>query len=912
MKQIRHRLSAAAGAIILIMVLLLSAPLPAYAGDTTLVIHYHRYDKVYEGWNFWVWPEHGDGDAYGFTGTDDYGPYAEIKLDSAPSSVGIRVRLNEWEKNDIEADRYIDVNRGSDGAPHIYLLQGDETIYYDKNDVDLSPRFLSASFTTASEIEFTVTEPVDSSGDGEAARYRVTDEKGVRYPIMKIWSKDGGETASASVILEENLDLGKGYTLERDGYGSIPVSVGAAFSTPEFEAAYTYRGNDLGAVYGRTSTVFRVYAPTASKVSLNLYADGLAGDKLSERPMDKDQYGTWTATVDGDLNGTYYTYTAVTSSGTNEAVDPYAKAAGANGTRGMVIDLDATDPKGWEEDKKPEFLQMTDAVIYELHVRDLSSDLSSGIVNTGKFLEFTENGTKNRAGLPTGIDHMKELGITHLHLLPSFDYASVDETKSDTPQFNWGYDPLNYNVPEGSYSTDPYHGEVRVREMKQAVQSLHRNGIRVVMDVVYNHTAATADSNFNRLVPDYYYRKDGNGFSNGSACGNETASDRSMVRKFIVDSVVYWAKEYHIDGFRFDLMALHDIETMNEVRKALDTVDPTILIYGEGWKGGDSTLPETEQALKAHISRMEGIAAFSDDLRDGIKGSVFDAGERGYVSGAAGLEETIKFGVVAATNHPQVDYGMVNYSDAPWAKSPDQCVNYASAHDNLALWDKLASSNPEDTETDRVRMNKLSAAIVLTSQGIPFFQAGEEMLRSKTGEDGSFVDNSYQSSDFVNRIQWDNKTVYEEVFNYYRGLIAFRKKHPSLRMTGTKDIAANLVFEDHAPAGVVAYRITGKPNGETADGIYVIHNANKEAVAMTLPAGDWKVYVNGEKAGTEAIAAIKGGSKGAEVSVAPISTLVLVQEKSGLLNIGIPIAAGAVLAAILAAGALFINNRKKI
>lgn len=911
MKRMKHKWLTVAGTIILIMVFSLLTPLHVYAQENTLVIHYHRFDKTYEGWNIWAWPKNGDGNAYYFTDVDDFGPYTEIKLDEATSSVGIRVRLNEWEKNDIENDRYIDLNRELNGPLHIYLLQGDESIYYNKNDVDLSPQFLSASFVSASEIEFNVTESVDSSAEGEAARYSVTDDKGVTYPIMKIQSKDEGETTSASVILEENLDLGKRYTLERDGYGSIPISAAAAFSSSDFEAAYTYKGDDLGAVYSKTSTAFRVYAPTASEVSLNLYSNGLDGDKISERSMTKDEYGTWTVNVNGDLNGTYYTYTAVTSLGINEAVDPYAKAVGANGKRGMVIDLDATDPEGWEEDKKPEFIQMTDAIVYELHVRDLSSDSSSGIVNTGKFLEFTETETKNGSGLSTGVDHMKELGITHLHLLPSFDYASVDETKPDIPQFNWGYDPVNYNVPEGSYSTDPYHGEVRIKEMKQAVQSLHENGIRVVMDVVYNHTAATADSNFNKLVPDYYYRKDESGFSNGSACGNETASDHSMVRKFIVDSVVYWAEEYHIDGFRFDLMALHDIETMNEVRKALDAIDPSILIYGEGWKGGESTLPEEEQALKTNVSQMEGIAVFSDDLRDGIKGSVFDAKDKGFVSGAIGLEETIKFGVVAATNHPQVNYKMVNYSDAPWAKSPNQCINYASAHDNLTLWDKLASSNLEDSEEDRMKMNKLSASIILTSQGIPFFQAGEEILRTKTEEDSSFVENSYQSSDFVNRIQWDNKTDYEEIFNYYKGLIAFRKKHPSLRLSDTKDIAANLVFEENAPTGVVAYSITGKPNGETADGIYVIHNANKEAVKMRIPTGVWNVYVNGEQAGIEAIDTIKGDSKGTEVSVDPISTLVLVQEQGSSLNIGVLIAAGVILGILFGIGILIFRKHKK-
>ncbi len=623
--------------------------------------------------------------------------------------------------------------------------------------------------------------------------------------------------------------------------------------------------------------------------------------------MTKDVNGTWIISVSGDLNGKYYTYTAVTSLGTNEAVDPYARSTGANGQRGMILDLTSTNPDGWDKDKKPEFLEMTDAVIYELHVRDLSSNSSSGISNTGKFLEFTETGTKNADGLSTGIDHLKELGITHLHLLPSFDYASVDETKLDTPQFNWGYDPQNYNSPEGSYSTDPYHGEVRVKEMKQAVQSLHKNGIRVVMDVVYNHTAATVDSNFNKLVPNYYYRKDGSVFSNASGCGNETASDHSMVRKFIVDSVVYWAKEYHIDGFRFDLMAVHDIETMNEVRAALNEVDPSILIYGEGWTGGTSTLPESNQSLKKNISFIDGVAAFSDDLRDGIKGSVFEAMETGFVSGSTGLEESIKFGIVASTNHPQINYSLVNYSDTYWAKSPSQCINYASAHDNLTLWDKLATSNSQDSEADRIAMNKLSASIVFTSQGIPFFQAGEELLRSKVKEDGTFDENSYQSSDVVNGIRWENKTTYQDVFEYYKGLIAFRKAHPSLRMTTTEEIASNLVFTENTPANTVAYHISGKPNKESAEGIYIIHNANRNSVSIDLPKGSWNVYVNGEKAGTKVLETIKNG----KAEVAPISTMVLVQESSNSSKTGIFVAVGIVAVAAITVGA-FATRKKTI
>lgn len=435
--------------------------------------------------------------------------------------------------------------------------------------------------------------------------------------------------------------------------------------------------------------------------------------------------GVWSCEKQGDLNGVYYTYSIKIGNKTNEAVDLYARTTGVNGDRGMVVDLSATNPEGFEEDVRPAFENPTDAVIYEIHVRDLSSDASSGISNTGKFLGFTETGTTNPDGLATGIDHIKDLGVTHVQILPSYDYATVDETKLDTPQFNWGYDPKNYNVPEGSYSTDPYHGEVRINEMKQMIQAFHENGIRVNMDVVYNHTFNIENSWYQKTVPDYFYRKVGENYSNASGCGNETASDRAMVRKYIVDSVVYWAKEYHIDGFRFDLMAVHDIETMNAVRAALDEIDPSIMVYGEGWTGGDCAIPSSQQALKANMAKIDRVGAFSDDIRDGIKGSVFDAQDKGFISGKDGMEESVKFGIVGATPHPQVMTFKNDKGSKSWAAQPGQSINYVSCHDNLTFWDKLAISNADDSEETRIQMNKLGSAIILTSQGVPFFKQGK-------------------------------------------------------------------------------------------------------------------------------------------------------------------------------------------
>ena len=653
------------------------------------------------------------------------------------------------------------------------------------------------------------------------------------------------------------------------------------FSSQKFNETFYYSGDDLGCTYLKENTSFRVWAPTASGVKLNLYSEGLGDNLIKSVNMNKDVNGTWIIQEHSNLKDVYYTYEVCVNGIINEAVDPYVRTTGANGKRGMVLDLKATNPRNWNKEllqdniKTAKYINATDAVIYELHIRDISSDNSSGIKNVGKFLGVIERGTKNKDGIPTGLDHLIDLGITHLHLLPVFDYASVDETRLEEAQFNWGYDPENFNVPEGSYSTDPYQGEVRVKEFKQMIQDLHDVGIRVVMDVVYNHTFDTESSNFNKLVPNYYYRKKGEIFTDASGCGNELASERLMVRKYIVDSVVYWAKEYNIDGFRFDLMGILDIETMNEVRKALDKIDPSIIIYGEGWTCDDSALKENLRAMKKNTSKLNNIASFSDDIRDGIKGSVFIASEKGFISGKSGMEETIKCGIVAATKNRQVDYKNVNYSKKAWAKEPTQTVNYVSAHDNLTLWDKIASSNLKDNEENRIRMNKLASAIVLTSQGIPFFQAGEEILRSKQKEDKSFEENSFKSSDSINSIKWNQKTNYIDVYNYYKGLIAFRKEHAALRMVTTEDIQNNLIFEEGLEANVVAYKIKNSPNGETANKIFVVHNANKHAVSLNLPKGIWDVYVNSEKAGVDILSTVTSGN----VRVKPISSMVLIRNK---------------------------------
>ncbi|MFT7057446.1 MAG: pullulanase, partial [Roseivirga sp.] len=455
----------------------------------------------------------------------------------------------------------------------------------------------------------------------------------------------------------------------------------------------------------------------------------------------------------------------------------------------------------------------------------------------------TETGTKNPDGLSTGLDHIKDLGVTHVHLLPTFDHRSIDETKLDVPQYNWGYDPLNYNVPEGSFSTDPYDGRTRIKEFKEMVQTMHKNGLRVVLDVVYNHTGQTEDSNFNQLVPFYYYRQNAEGgFSDAAACGNETASEREMMRKYMIESVVYWAKEYHLDGFRFDLMGIHDIETMNQISAELHKIDPSIFVYGEGWTAGSTPLPTEKQALKANTYKLDKIAAFSDDLRDGLKGSVFQEKEGGFASNRKGLKESVKFGIVASTQHPQVDYEKVNYSKAPWAAEPYQTISYVSCHDNNTLFDKLKLSNEEATDEEIIKMHKLAETVVLTSQGVSFLHAGMEILRTKNG-----VENSYNSSDEINQIDWNRKTEFKPVFDYYKGIIALRKNHPAFRMMSNAAIQEHLEFIDTEDENVIAYKLKDNANGDEWKEILVLLNGSHLNKTTNIPKNAYSLVADGNQ-----------------------------------------------------------------
>ena len=633
------------------------------------------------------------------------------------------------------------------------------------------------------------------------------------------------------------------------------------FESKEFNEKYNYDGK-LGVIYSKKSSEFKLWAPLAEQVELVLYGkdyNALESNKTIIK-MNRENRGVWRVKIDEDLSGEYYNYLVRNNGKTYESVDPYAKAVSINGEKSMVIDMESTNPKGWSNDKKPILNDVTDSIIYEAHIRDLTKDEASGVITElrGKYIgAVLENSKIKGTSITTGLDHLKELGITHIHLLPVFDYESIDERYDSPDNYNWGYDPQNYNVPEGSYSTNPYEGAVRISEFKEMVYKFHQAGIRVVMDMVYNHTY-NLESPLNLTVPGYYYRKDKYGcYSNGSGCGNETASERYMFRKYMIDSVLYWAKEYHIDGFRFDLMGLHDLETMRIIRNELNKVDKSIIMYGEGWTCYDTPLNINESAVKNNICKFDDlqIAAFSDDARDSIKGSVFLKESLGFVNGGDNYEESIKYTICASTKHDEIDLSKVVYSKSFWANEPYQTITYDSAHDNNTLFDKLRMSCKDENEEELLKMNKLAAAIVLTSQGISFLHEGEEFARVKENLQGEIIENSYNSSDYTNELKWLRKQRYIDLFNYYKGLIKLRKEYKAFRMNSNKEIQNNISFmakgNEFKDNHIVGYIINIEDYNDSYSKIAVIFNANKYNVEVDLDEGKWNVLVDGEKADSE-------------------------------------------------------------
>ena len=882
-------------AVIMVAMLVVGA-IPAMAaerGDIIIRIHYTREDGNYENWQLWAWDYDGKNSIYG-TGLDgsavDSPAYSyeegdgevifTIGVKSGTMRIGYIVRKGEWEAKDVEHDQHINITGILSGTLDFYVKSG-------------VPSQTSSDIATMPTVEELVEKGFLVKGDDvkegimvTSAKYKVTN-KGVPeitatvssklayeadLNTFKVFNSDGEVKITDMrlagtnyyLVLDEELDLSRGYSLSFEG-SNYDVSMPDYYATEEFESLYTYEGDDLGMTYTKENTKLRVWSPLAQSVSVNLYSKGSraeqeTADQVVE--MTKDVNGTWVVTLDGDKNGTYYTYTVVTDTETVEACDPYARTTGVNGDRAMIIDLDATDPEGWDTDKNPNAdLAYTDAIIYELHVRDASIHESSGVKDElkGKFLALIESGTKTAGGVPTVLDHMKDLGVTHIHLLPSYDFATVDESKLDddsVSHFNWGYDPKNYNVPEGSYSTDPYNGEVRVKEFKQTIKGLHDNGLSVIMDVVYNHVYDTNKFCFNDIVNGYFSRPG----SNGSGCGNDTASERSMVSKYIVDSVNYWADEYHVDGFRFDLVGLIDIDTINELVATVSEKHPGTIFYGEGWTMTTTpTKSGTTLATQQNSSKTPGFAYFSDTIRNALKGGTYGGVSKGFISGAS-------------SNTAEL---FACFKGMPsWCGTPTQSINYISCHDNNTLYDHITMVTNDATPEQRVAMNKLGAAFYMTAQGIPFFQAGEEFLRSKPDGKGGYDENSYSSGDEVNALVWSDleNAGYADVYNYYKGLIAFRKEHPVLRMTMASDVNSNLFQIMGLEPNVVGYEI--KANAVEGDNnIVAIFNANKEATTVTLPEGEWTVYVNAVAAGTTPLAKASG-----TVSVDALSSMILVQD----------------------------------
>lgn len=645
-------------------------------------------------------------------------------------------------------------------------------------------------------------------------------------------------------------------------------TIAAASSDARFADFPAYSGSDLELRVDASGTHFTLWSPEAQAAQVLIYPTDRNSAPDDTLNMARADHGTWRASAPEQLYGKFYTF-RIRHDGTwlDETPGIWAKAVGTNGRRAAIINLDDTDPEGWADDRGPSLENITDAVIYEMHHRDMSMHPTSGIVNKGKFLAMTEHGTTSPEGESTGIDHLKELGVTHVHILPSYDYNSIDESNLPANGYNWGYDPQNYNAPEGSYSTNPADPQARIREMKEMIKALHDAGIGVVMDVVYNHTGSNDGSNFSLTAPGYFYRHRADGsYSDASGCGNETASERQMMGNFIVNSVKYWADEYHIDGFRFDLMAIHDMATMDRVAAELKKINPSIFVYGEGWTAGDSPLPAEQRALKENVGKMHGIAVFSDDIRDAVKGHYSDAADRGFATGKPGNEETVKIGIVGSTAHPQVDYSKGNNSTHAYATSPAQIINYVSCHDDLMLTDKLAASMPGSTPEQRMRAARLAQTIVFTSQGTPFLWSGEEIFRDKKG-----VHNSYKSPDSINAIDWSLKHANREQFDYYRELIRLRKAHPAFRMTDAAEVARNIVFDPQTRPNLISYSIQNNANGDEWKEIKLVFNGADEAAEVKIPRGNWTIIAEDGRINADGL----GTSRGGRMAVAPVSVLIL-------------------------------------
>jgi pullulanase len=844
----------------------------------TYTINYYRYDREQMNWDMWIWIDGKEGAEYDFTEQTPEG-FARGTYKFASNRINLITRPGDWSEQ--EMDRVIEVPEGQNSV-EVWIIQGDQNVYYDREDVDISQRVLAAMMDSLSEIYVTTTHDID---DSQLDSFRLVDATNGNVELSVSVQRIDTRKIKLTVENPHEIDVRNIYMVESENFSAGKVTMRNILSDSKF----FYDEDDLGLTFTPSASTFKVWAPTATKVSVALYDDAGAYNENGEVTdhtggreieMTRDESGVWSLTVNENLEGKYYMYKVEFADGTvNYAVDPYARAVSANGQRTAIVDLEKTGPANWNPTYKPPMVNPTDAVIYEVHVRDFSIDENSGMTYKGKFKAFAETGTTYN-GIKTGIDSLEELGVTHVHLLPSYDFKTVNELKvddpnSEEPKFNWGYDPQNYNVPEGSYSTDPTNPTARITEFKEMVEALHQKGIRVIMDVVYNHTYEIENGPFNKIVPGYFYRTDDTGrFTNGSGCGNEIASERPMVRKYIKDSVKYWAREYNIDGFRFDLMGLIDIDTMEQITNELhQEIDPTILIYGEPWTGGSTPLSPSLMTTKGQ-QKDKDFAVFNDNFRNAIRsaGGNLNGKDLGFATGAAGVEDRIVTGVRGSIDD--------------FTNSPTETINYTTSHDNLNLWDDIMAdldnslnetSDPYEIITEGnvldnevVRRSLLANGIVFTSQGIPFIQGGDEFLRSKYGDH-----NSYKSPDEINKFRWELKERFKPVFDYYRGLINLRKAHPAFRMTTKEDIESNIEIIKQE-GNVVAFKLKDYANGDTWRNIIVIYNANEGEAEVTLPedSDTWNVVVDETMAGADVIRTITGNT----VTVPPISMMVLYDE----------------------------------
>lgn len=808
-------------------------------------VHYFRFDHEYNGWDVWIWPLNQSGNSCVFTHADEFGMVASYQIPHTDgvTKVGYVIRRNtatlQWVEREYQ-DRYIETV-GHDDIAHVWVIQGDPTVYTDYA-VAMNRRhkrvFLAQMVLPRRLVVYLT--PPDPCLPREGTLVSVLDEQGAIQPIHSVHAEND---ATLRIHMAEKLDVTQRYTVAVPGYPLAPLSIAGMFDHPNFESQLTYDGNDLGVAYTPKATTFRLWAPTVLQATVNLYAH-CQNSRKYEFPMQRSTGGTWVATVQGDLAGQGYTYAVWHDDHAIETVDPYAKALCINGTRGAIVRPADMNPPDWEHDRSPPFVHPVDAIVYEIHVRDATMHPTSGVHHKGRYVGLTEESTATAEGFLTGLDYIASLGITHVQLLPLHDFMSIDE-KNPFAQYNWGYDPAFFFAPEGAYSTNAADPACRIREVKQLVAALHRKGMRVVLDVVFNHVFSVALSAFQKIVPGYYFRYWDQGvLSDGTGVGNDTASERVMMRKLIGDCVVYWAEHFHIDGFRFDLMGCHDIETMNDIRRRLDAIDPSILVYGEGWQL-HTALSEHKKATQAHAGAMPRIGQFNDRLRDGLKGNVFSVYDRGFVNGSGHLLEDVFTGVVGGIRYPNHLGG--------FAHEPEQTINYVEVHDNHTLWDRLQQSNPLDTPAERQRMHLLATAIVLTSQGIPFLHAGQEFFRTKDGEH-----NSYRSPDAINALDWSRACAHPHAIAYVRQLIALRRAHSSFRLRTAEAIRTQLHRLPSVP-GTILYGISGRqPADLPYEHLVIAYNPLRHAVSVTLPCEDhWVVLADSVCVRTEPIRCLR-------------------------------------------------------